>query len=88
MNRVDIPLPEILSGSQEDFERSWTRFLFVAAAKEWDEEKQLKIIPTLLRGRLLDDYISLSADERDSMGTLKTNLAARAGLMRDRVTAS
>ena len=57
---LDLPLPELTSsGRREDFERAWTRFELVAAAKEWDEEKQVTIIPTLLRGNLVDAYVEL-----------------------------
>ena len=86
--RSDIPLPEISSASQQEYERSWTRFTFVAVAKEWDKEKQLKVIPTLLCGQLLDDYVSLSAEERPDVKTLKSNLGKRAGLRKDFVTAT
>ena len=88
MARPDIPLPEISAESPEEFERSWTRFTYVAAAKEWDAEKQLKVIPTLIRGQLFDDYSSLSAEERADLATLKKNLASRAGLLMDPLTAT
>ena len=39
---LDVPLPEITT---EEFERSWTRFKLVAAAKKWDAAKQLAIVP-------------------------------------------
>ena len=80
MARTDIPLPEITA---EEFDRSWTRFKYVALAKEWGEDKQLTIILTLLRRQLLDDYISLSEEEKSDMNTLKTTLAKRAGLVKD-----
>ena len=48
---LDMPLPEINSNH---FERAWTRFQLVAAVQEWDENKQLKILPTLLSKKLLD----------------------------------
>jgi hypothetical protein len=60
----------------------------VAAAKEWDAEKQLKVIPTLIRGRLFDDYSLLSAEEKADLATLKKNLASRAGLLMDPLTAT
>ena len=88
MARPDIPLPEISTESPEEFERSWIRFTYVAAAKEWDDDKQMKVVPTLLRGQLLHDYISLSPQERVDLSTLKKNLAARAGLLIDPLTAT
>ena len=51
---LDLPLPELMA---EDFQRSWTRFEFVAASKEWTTNKQLTVIPTLLRGKLIDYYM-------------------------------
>ena len=47
--KVNIPLPEITC---EDFQTTWTRFELVAAAKEWNAEKQALILPTLFRGML------------------------------------
>ena len=85
MARTDIPLPEITA---EEFDRSWTRFKYVALAKEWGEDKQLTIILTLLRRQLLDDYISLSEEEKSDMNTLKTTLAKRAGLVKDPLMAA
>ena len=73
---MDIPLPEI---QVDDFERSWLRFELVAKAKEWDQAKQLAILPTLLHGKLLDHYVCLSDDEKRDAGTLKTALMKHAG---------
>ena len=47
-----LPLPELL---KEDSKRGWRHFKFVATAKEWSAEKQLVVILTLLRGKLIDD---------------------------------
>ena len=85
MARLDIPLPEISTSSADKFDRSWT---YVATAKEWTQEKQLAVIPALLRGKLLDNYTSLSADEKVDMETLKINLAKRAGLLKTPVAAA
>ena len=41
--------------------------------------KQLAILPTLLRGKLLDHYVCLSDDEKRDAGTLKTALMKHAG---------
>ena len=78
---TDIPLPEI---TIEDFRRAWTRFELVATAKKWGEDKQLAIIPTLLRGRLVDYYIDLEEEEKVSVQELGKSLKKRAGLMMDR----
>ena len=50
---MDIPLPEL---TVENFKRAWTRFELVAKAKEWNAAKQLIVLPTLLRGKLVDYY--------------------------------
>lgn len=47
---LDLPQPEI---TVKNFTRTWTRFL----VEEWSAEKPLTILPTLLRGKLLDDDI-------------------------------
>ena len=38
----------------EDFTCSWTQFEFVLTTKQWNENKQLAVISTLLRGKLID----------------------------------
>ena len=48
---LDLPLPELA-----DFQLGWTHFEFVAVAKEWTANKQPTVIPTLLRGKLIDYY--------------------------------
>ena len=82
---LDIPLPQITS---EEFSRSWTRFELVATAKEWNAAKQLAVVPTLLRGKLIDYYLDLSEDERKDVKTLKAALQEKAGLKRDPLIAS
>ena len=67
----------------EDFERAWIRFDLVAAAKKWDNAKQLAIVPALLRGKLVDFFVELSEEECADMQTLKKALSAKAGLARD-----
>lgn len=85
MAQWDIPLPEITA---EDFDRSWARFELVAKAKEWNDARQLTVIPTLLRGKLLDYFLDLSEDEKSSMGALRTALVERAGLSADPLVAA
>ena len=82
---LDVPLPEITT---EEFERSWTRFKLVAAAKKWDAAKQLAIVPALLRGKLLDYYVDLDDASKSIVATLKGALAQRAGLKRDSLAAA
>ena len=82
---LDIPLPQITS---EEFSRSWTRFELVATAKEWNAAKQLAVVPTLLRGKLIDYYLDLSEDEKKDVKTLKAALQEKAGLKRDPLMAS
>lgn len=75
--QIELPLPEI---STDNFSRAWLRFQLVAKAKAWDEDQQKTILPTLLRGDLLDAYLSLSDEEKDSLDTMKEALAKRAGV--------
>ena len=53
--QLDLSLPEIVV---EDFQRAWIHFALVASVKEWNEEKQKVILPTLLYGKLVDNYIN------------------------------
>ena len=82
--RCDLPLPEI---SVEDFTRAWIRFKLVSAAKEWNAEKQASIVPTLLRGKLVDYYVELDATTKADLKQLKTALMRKAGLAQDPLTA-
>ena len=56
-----LPLPEIGENGEEEFERSWTKFklVLVAAANKWDYAKALLMLPALLRGKLVEIYVSL-----------------------------
>ena len=77
---LDIPLPELTT---ENFKRAWAQFELVAKAKEWEEPKQLTILPTLLRGKMLDYFINLGDDEKRTLKTLKKALVKAAGLAED-----
>ena len=68
MAQLDLPLPEI---TVEDFARGWTRFELVSTAKEWEPEKQAKIVPTLLRGKLVEYYTELDSDTKKDLKLLK-----------------
>ncbi|KAL5494037.1 hypothetical protein EMCRGX_G015306 [Ephydatia muelleri] len=72
--KVNIPLPDITC---EDFESSWIRFELVAAAKEWSQEKQALILPTLLRGKLVECYVELEADTKKAVNYVKEELVKR-----------
>ena len=65
---LDIPLPEL---NVENFKRAWVRFELVAKAKEWAAEKQLTVLPTLLRGKLVDHYMEFDTDTRADLRKLK-----------------
>ena len=77
--QLELPLPEI---TMEDIVRSWIRFNLVAAAKKWDEVKQLSIVPALLRRKLVETLVNLE-DEKADIKTLKRALSAQAGLTSD-----
>ena len=72
----------------EDFQRAWTRFELVSAAKEWNAEKQLTILPTLLRGKLIDFYTEFDDGTKSSLSTLKKALQEKAGLLDNPLVAS
>ena len=69
------------------FSLAWTRFELVSTAKEWNTEKQVMILPTLLSGKLVDYYVELDEAIKASMKLLKTALMTRAGLVKDPLTA-
>ena len=60
----------------------------MAAAKEWDDDKQLAVLPALLRGRLLDYYLDLENADKTDLKTLKAALKRKAGINRDPLIAS
>lgn len=68
---LDIPLLEI---TVEEFQHSWRRFELVAGAKGWDAARQKFILPTLLRGKLVDIYMGLDDDMRGDLKLLKKPL--------------
>ena len=82
--QLHLPLPEI---SVENFSRVWTQFELVAAAKQWEDAKQVTILPTLLRGKLIDYYVELDTGQRGSLKSLQTALMTKAGLLQDPLTA-
>ena len=84
---LELPLPELNDTSRESFIRAWTRFQLVAVAKEWEEEQQLTILPTLLRGKLVDYYVELPDEAKASLQRLKDSLMKRAGFCSDPLVA-
>ena len=86
---MDLQLPEL---TIDDFHRAWTciasHFELVAAAKEWSEAKRLTIVPTLLRGKLIDYYTKFDDATKTNLVTLKKALQEKAGLMKDPLMAS
>ena len=67
---VGISLPEALHGEEA---KSWfRRFEACAAANEWGDDKKLKRVPTLLKGRAWAVYEALTDAETDTYDHLKT----------------
>ena len=58
--KVGMPLPDITCVT-------WTHFELVAAAKEWNVEKQALILPTLLREKLVECYMDLETETKKSV---------------------
>ena len=72
MAGVSLALPELL---QDGDVKSWFRcFAVCAAASEWNAEKQLLRLPTLLRGQTWGIFDSMSADQMDTYAKLKRAL--------------
>jgi hypothetical protein len=86
---LELPLPELTDATDgEGFARVWARFELVAAAHEWSTEKQLAVLPTLLRGKLVDFYMDMDDEIKADLKYLKEALMTRAGLQPDSLTAS
>ena len=85
MAKFDVTLPEI---SVETFEHAWLRFELAATAKEWQEDKQLRTLPTLLRGKLVEYFVELSSEEKSSLEGVKAALTKRASLKKDPLVAA
>ena len=84
MAQLELPLPEV---TVEDFSRAWKRFELVATAKEWNSEKRAKVLPTLLRGKLVDIYIDLDEATKEDLAEVKKALMKKAGLIKDPLVA-
>ena len=72
----------------EDFHHAWTCFEFVATAKEWNANEQLVVIPTLLRGKLMNYYVELDGDTKGDLVVLKDALEEQASTKEDLLLAS
>jgi len=66
----------------QELKRGWTHFEFVTIAKEWDATKQLAVILTLLRGKLIDYYAELDKATKKDFILLRAALEERAGKRR------
>ena len=85
MAQMELQLPELTA---ENFQRAWTQFELVAVAKEWNKAKQLAIVPTLLRGKLIDFYMEFDDATKRDLSRLKQTLQEKAGLKKDPLMAS
>jgi len=55
----------------------------VASAKEWNDKKKVKVLLTLLCGKLMDIYITLDEDKKADLTEVKNVLIGKVGLIRD-----
>ena len=78
--QLDLPLPEL---TNDNFSQGWTRFELVAKAKEWNDAKRLVILPTLLRGKLLDHYVDFDDETRGDLKKLHDALLAVSEQLQD-----
>ena len=58
----------------KDFEHTWTKFRLAVAANKWEKEKELAVLPALLRGKLVEYYVSLEDDEKTGPGHVKKGI--------------
>ena len=56
--------------------------------KNWNAAKQLIIVPTLLRGKLIDYYTEFDDATKADLAALKRALQTKAGLIKDPLVAS
>ena len=70
MVQFELLLPEV---TVEDFLRTWKRFELVAT----------KVLPTLLRGKLVDIYINLDDGTKADLAEVKKALMKKVGLVKD-----
>ena len=82
--QLDLPLPEI---TVKDFKRACTHFELVTDAKDWNENKQKVILPTLLYGKLVDIYLTIDKETRGNPQHLKKTLMHQASLLSNPLTA-
>ena len=54
------------------------QFGLVVKAIIWGDNKQLAILPTLLRGKLIDYFMELRDEDKTDLPTLKAALSKRA----------
>ena len=59
----------------------------MSTAKEWNATKQTAILPTLLRGKLVNHYIDLDDMIKADLHPMKTAQMEKTGLMQDLLTA-
>ena len=81
---LDMPLPEL---TVDGFQRAWTRFELVAKAKDWDLAKQLTVLPTILRGKLVDHYVDFDDETKTDIVKLKATLEKVTGQTEDPLVA-
>ena len=78
----------LLEVSVDNFEHAWKRFHLAAVAKQWQEETQVQILPTLLRGNLVDYYMDLGDNEKKLLEEVKQALERKAGIKKDPIVAA
>ena len=67
---------------------AWIRFELVAKAKELDAAKQLTVLPTLLRGKLLDHFVDSDDDTMSDLKKLHAAHIAASGMLEDPLSAA
>ena len=78
MATFNVPLLKL---TVDNFSRAWTRFELVSTAKEWNAAKQTAILPSLLRGKLVNHYIDLDDMIKADLHPMKTAQMEKTGLM-------
>ena len=78
--QMELQLPEL---TVDNFQRVWTRFELVMVAKEWNKAKQLIIVSSLLRGKLVDFYMEFDDATKRDLSRLKSALQEKVGFKKD-----
>lgn len=60
----DLPQPEIML---DNFEGAWRCVHLVAYVMEWNKQKRIAVLPALLRGRFVDQFLEVGEEDKTKL---------------------